>query len=187
MNNLTFGNDTHQYYETICSGAPAGPGIRGADAVQVHMTNSRMTDPEVLEFRYPVVVEEFSIRRGSGGQGRWSAGDGTRRTIRFLEPMDMAILSSSRQVAPNGLSGGGNGKTGETWIQRRDGRIDRLAGCDQRLVDAGRFRDRVDAHGRRVRANARQQRKLKIARPGIHVLTKTWISATFVPVPPVKT
>ncbi len=137
MNNLTFGNDTHQYYETICSGAPAGPGIRGADAVQVHMTNSRMTDPEVLEFRYPVVVEEFSIRRGSGGQGRWSAGDGTRRTIRFLEPMDMAILSSSRQVAPNGLSGGGNGKTGETWIQRRDGRIDRLAGCDQRLVDAG--------------------------------------------------
>ena len=137
MNNLTFGNDTYQYYETICSGAPAGPGIRGADAVQVHMTNSRMTDPEVLEFRFPVVLEDFSIRSGSGGRGQWPAGDGTKRVLRFLEPMDMAILSSHRTIPPRGLDGGGEGACGSTWIRRRDGRMEELAGCDQRPVDAG--------------------------------------------------
>ncbi len=137
MNNLTFGNDRYQYYETICSGAPAGPGIRGADAVQVHMTNSRMTDPEVLEFRFPVLLEEFSIRPASGGRGRWPAGDGTRRSIRFLEAMDMAILSSHRRVAPMGLDGGCAGETGSTRIRRRDGSIEELAGCDQRQVESG--------------------------------------------------
>src|SRR5690606_37162770 len=98
MNNLTFGNERYQYYETICSGAPAGPGFDGADAVHTHMTNSRLTDPEVLELRFPVVLEEFSIRRGSGGKGRWNAGDGTRRVIRFREAMDCAILSDHRRV-----------------------------------------------------------------------------------------
>ncbi len=99
MNNLTFGNDRLQYYETICSGSPAGPGFDGTAGVHVHMTNTRLTDPEVLELRYPVLVEEFSIRRGSGGRGRWSSGDGTRRVIRFLEPMTAAILSGYRKVA----------------------------------------------------------------------------------------
>ena len=91
MNNLTFGNETYQYYETICSGAPAGPGFDGADAVQVHMTNSRLTDPEILELRYPVLLESFSIRPESGGKGQFTAGDGTNRKIRFLEPMQMAL------------------------------------------------------------------------------------------------
>ena len=108
MNNLTFGNDTYQYYETICSGAPAGvlsdgSGFDGADAVHTHMTNSRLTDPEILEFRFPVLLEDFHIRLNSGGKGRWHAGDGTERTLRFLEEMDCAILSSHRQVPPHGL------------------------------------------------------------------------------------
>ena len=97
MNNLTFGNDFYQYYETICSGAPAGPGFDGAAAVQTHMTNSRLTDPEVLELRYPVLVERFEIVRGSGGKGEWCAGDGTLRVVRFLERMDCAILSGLPQ------------------------------------------------------------------------------------------
>src|SRR4029079_652831 len=100
MNNLTFRNDTYQYYETICSGAPAGPGFDGAAAIHTHMTNSRLTDPEVLESRFPVVLEDFHIRRGSGGTGRWRAGDGTLRRIRFLKPMSAAILSGHRAV-PN--------------------------------------------------------------------------------------
>ncbi|MHA1128749.1 MAG: hydantoinase B/oxoprolinase family protein, partial [Alphaproteobacteria bacterium] len=115
MNNLTFGNDVYQYYETICSGSPAGPGFNGTDAVQVHMTNSRLTDPEILEFRYPVLLEDFHIRHGSGGKGKWHAGSGTRRTLRFLERMDCAILSSSRTLPPKGLNGGGDGELG--WTQ----------------------------------------------------------------------
>jgi 5-oxoprolinase (ATP-hydrolysing) len=97
MNNLTFGNAFYQYYETICSGAPAGPGFDGAAAVQTHMTNSRLTDPEVLEFRYPVLLERFEIRRGSGGKGRWRAGDGTLRVIRFLDGR-MESLDACAQV-----------------------------------------------------------------------------------------
>ena len=93
MNNLNFGNERYQYYETICSGSPAGPGFPGTDAVHTHMTNTRLTDPEVLEFRYPVVLEDFHIRKGSGGRGQWNAGDGIRRTIRFLEKMECTILS----------------------------------------------------------------------------------------------
>lgn len=137
MNNLTFGNDLYQYYETICSGAPAGPGFHGADAVHTHMTNSRLTDPEVLEVRYPVVLEDFHIRPNSGGRGRWNAGDGTSRTIRFLEPMNCAILSGHRRVRPFGLVGGEPGQLGENWVRRKDGRSERLGGCDQTQIDSG--------------------------------------------------
>ena len=100
MNNLTFGNARTQYYETICSGAPAGPDFNGASAVHTHMTNSRLTDPEILEFRFPVVLEDFHIRRGSGGKGQYCAGDGVSRTIRFLQPMECAVLSGHRRVSP---------------------------------------------------------------------------------------
>jgi len=137
MNNLTFGNAKLQYYETLCSGAPAGPGFDGAAAVHVHMTNTRLTDPEILELRYPVVLEEFSIRRGSGGKGKWKSGDGTRRVIRFLEPMDCAILSGYREVRPFGLHGGEAGEAGENLVRRRDGSMEPLKGCDQTEVEAG--------------------------------------------------
>jgi 5-oxoprolinase (ATP-hydrolysing) len=137
MNNLTFGNATYQYYETICSGSPAGPGFDGTAAVHVHMTNTRLTDPEVLELRYPVLLEEFRIRRGSGGRGKWTAGDGTERRIRFLERMDCAILSSSRNVRPFGLEGGEPGECGENWVRRNDGRMERLEGCDQTVLEPG--------------------------------------------------
>jgi 5-oxoprolinase (ATP-hydrolysing) len=137
MNNLNFGNDRYQYYETICSGSPAGPGFPGTDAVHTHMTNTRLTDPEVLEFRYPVVLEDFHIRKGSGGRGRWSAGDGVRRTIRFLERMDCTILSGHRRVRPFGLAGGEPGQLGENWARRNDGRMERLQGCDATVIDAG--------------------------------------------------
>jgi 5-oxoprolinase (ATP-hydrolysing) len=137
MNNLTFGNDTYQYYETICSGAPAGPGFDGADAVHTHMTNSRLTDPEVLEFRYPVVLEDFHIRPGSGGKGRWNAGNGTRRTIRFLERFDCAILSGHRRVRPFGVDGGEPGELGECWARRAGGVMERLEGCAQTVMEPG--------------------------------------------------
>jgi 5-oxoprolinase (ATP-hydrolysing) len=137
MNNLTFGNARYQYYETICSGSPAGPGFDGAAGVHVHMTNTRLTDPEVLELRYPVLLEEFSIRRGSGGRGRWSAGDGTLRRIRFLERMDCAILSSFRKIRPYGLEGGAPGECGENWVRRNDGTLERLEGCDQTVLEPG--------------------------------------------------
>jgi len=142
MNNLTFGNDTYQYYETICSGSPAGrfndgTGFDGTSGVHTHMTNSRLTDPEVLEMRFPVLLEDFHIREGSGGRGRWSAGDGTRRTIRFLEEMDCAILSSHRTIPPHGLEGGEAGKVGKTQVRRLDGVIEELEGCDQTVLGAG--------------------------------------------------
>jgi 5-oxoprolinase (ATP-hydrolysing) len=137
MNNLNFGNATYQYYETICSGSPAGPGFPGTDAVHTHMTNTRLTDPEVLEFRYPVLLEDFHIRKGSGGRGKWSAGDGVRRTIRFLERMDCTILSGHRRVRPFGLGGGESGQVGENSVRRKDGRIEKLEGCDATVIDAG--------------------------------------------------
>ena len=137
MNNLTFGNDNYQYYETICSGAPAGPGFDGADAVHTHMTNSRLTDPEVLESRFPVVLEEFGIQRGSGGRGRWKAGDGTKRTLRFQETMDCAILSGHRIVRPFGVEGGEPGNVGENIVTRGDGRVEHLKGCDQTVLNKG--------------------------------------------------
>ncbi|MDB5461520.1 MAG: 5-oxoprolinase, partial [Caulobacteraceae bacterium] len=137
MNNLTFGNDRHQYYETIASGAPAGPGFDGAEAVQVHMTNSRLTDPEVLEARFPVVLEDFHVRTGSGGRGRWNAGDGVSRTIRFRERMDCAILSSCRRVRPFGSQGGEPGELGRNSVRRLDGRCEPLGACDQTVLEAG--------------------------------------------------
>ncbi|WP_298468526.1 hydantoinase B/oxoprolinase family protein [uncultured Erythrobacter sp.] len=140
MNNLTFGDASRQYYETICSGAPAGPGFDGAAAVHTHMTNTRMTDPEVLEHRYPVVLDEFRIDRGSGGKGASNAGDGVTRAIRFLEDMEVSILSDHRKVAPVGLDGGKDGRPGRNWIERRNGSAQKLAGCDQTDVAAG---DRV--------------------------------------------
>ncbi|MEX2167333.1 MAG: hydantoinase B/oxoprolinase family protein [Methyloceanibacter sp.] len=137
MNNLTFGNARYQYYETICSGAPAGPGFDGVPAVQTHMTNSRLTDPEVLEVRYPVLLERFEIARGSGGKGEFYAGDGTLRVIRFLERMDCAILSGFRQMRPFGLFGGEPGALGANWVKRKDGRLERLQGSDQTVLEAG--------------------------------------------------
>jgi 5-oxoprolinase (ATP-hydrolysing) len=137
MNNLNFGNDRYQYYETICSGSPAGPGFPGTDAVHTHMTNTRLTDPEVLELRYPVLLEDFHIRKGSGGRGRWSAGDGVVRTIRFLEKMDCTILSGHRRVRPFGLAGGEAGQVGENAARRNDGRIEKLDACDATVIDAG--------------------------------------------------
>ena len=137
MNNLNFGNARHQYYETICSGSPAGPGFDGADAVHTHMTNTRLTDPEVLEFRYPVLLEDFHIRTGSGGRGKWHAGDGIRRTIRFLERMECTILSGHRRVHPFGLAGGEAGQVGENWVRRKDGRMEKLQGCDATVLEPG--------------------------------------------------
>ncbi len=137
MNNLTFGDDTYQYYETICSGAPAGPGFDGASAVHTHMTNSRLTDPEVLESRFPVVLEDFHIRRGSGGKGQWRAGDGTLRRIRFLRPMQAAILSGHRAVANPGAMGGSEGELGRNSVRRNDGAIEILPGCAETSVEAG--------------------------------------------------
>ena len=137
MNNLNFGNAEYQYYETICSGSPAGPGFPGTDAVHTHMTNTRLTDPEVLEFRYPVLLEDFHIRKGSGGRGRWNAGDGVRRTIRFLEKMECTILSGHRRVPPFGLADGGDGQVGNNWVQRKDGRMEALQGADATVIDAG--------------------------------------------------
>ncbi|OBQ61853.1 MULTISPECIES: hydantoinase B/oxoprolinase family protein [Mesorhizobium] len=142
MNNLTFGNKKYQYYETICSGSPAGQmnsgrGFAGTSGVHTHMTNSRLTDPEVLELRFPVVLEDFHIREGSGGKGKWDAGDGTKRTIRFLEKMECAILSSHRNRPPRGLDGGGDGEVGSTKVRRKDGTVDVLKACDQTMLDAG--------------------------------------------------
>jgi 5-oxoprolinase (ATP-hydrolysing) len=142
MNNFTFGNARHQYYETISGGSGAGAvdvaaggaaraggwsdadgfgGFDGTDVVQTHMTNSRLTDPEVLEFRYPVRLDSYAIRPGSGGRGRWRGGDGGTRRIRFLEPMTASILANSRRIAPFGLAGGGEGQPGRNWVERTDG------------------------------------------------------------------
>ena len=137
MNNLNFGNARYQYYETICSGSPAGPGFPGTDAVHTHMTNTRLTDPEVLEFRYPALLEDFHIRKNSGGRGRWNAGDGIVRTIRFLERMECTILSGHRRVPPFGLAGGGDGQVGENAVRRKDGSMQMLSGCDATVLEAG--------------------------------------------------
>ena len=137
MNNFTFGNGVHQYYETVCGGAGAGPGFDGASAVHTHMTNTRLTDPEILEFRHPVRLEEFRIRTGSGGAGQSSGGDGAVRRVRFLEPMTAAIVSSSRKVAPFGLHGGDDGMVGHNFVERIDGTVDALAGADQTEMATG--------------------------------------------------
>lgn len=126
MNNFTFGNQQYQYYETICGGSGAGADFDGTDAVQTHMTNSRLTDPEVLETRYPVLLESFSLRADSGGKGKHSGGDGVIRRIKFLEPMTANILSNHRFVPPFGLNGAEAGKVGRNWIKREDGSEENL-------------------------------------------------------------
>jgi len=137
MNNLTFGNERHQYYETICGGSGAGPDFDGTDAVHTHMTNSRLTDPEVLEWRFPVLVESFAIRRGSGGRGLHRGGDGVVRRLRFREAMTAAILSGHRRVPPYGMAGGEPGALGKNYVIRRDGGIEVLAGTDKREMAPG--------------------------------------------------
>ncbi|MEU5002526.1 hydantoinase B/oxoprolinase family protein [Streptomyces sp. NPDC021622] len=130
MNNVTFGNDRHQYYETVASGSGAGDGFDGASVVQTHMTNSRLTDPEVLEWRLPVLLEEFAVRHGSGGEGRWRGGDGAVRRIRFREPMTVSTLSQHRRVAPYGMAGGSPGALGTGRVERADGGVLALDGSD---------------------------------------------------------
>ena len=137
MNNVLFGNDHHQYYETVCGGAGAGPGYHGTSAVHTHMTNTRLTDPEVLEWRYPVVLERFEVDRGSGGAGRWRGGDGTLRRIRFLEEMELTVLSQHRLVAPYGLAGGGPGECGRNRVVRADGTVHEMGGQDHCVVGPG--------------------------------------------------
>jgi 5-oxoprolinase (ATP-hydrolysing) len=137
MNNLTFGNERHQYYETICGGAGAGSDFDGMTAVHTHMTNSRLTDPEVLEDRYPVLLESFGIRHGSGGAGRHHGGDGTVRCIRFNEDMTVALLSTRRETAPFGLEGGHDAAKGTARIERKDGARVVLKGRDEIAVTAG--------------------------------------------------
>ncbi|MGF1639942.1 MAG: hydantoinase B/oxoprolinase family protein, partial [Rhodospirillales bacterium] len=142
MNNTTWGDARLQYYETVCGGTGAGvlsdgTGHPGTSGVHSHMTNSRLTDPEVLEWRFPVLIEAFSIRRGSGGRGRRRGGDGVVRRIRFLEPMTAAILSGRRRVPPYGLAGGEPGRCGRNAVERADGRIEELAGTDRTEMAAG--------------------------------------------------
>ena len=138
MNNFTFGNARHQYYETICGGSGAGPDHAGTSAVQTHMTNSRLTDPEILESRLPVRVEEFSIRRGSGGEGLHHGGDGVVRRVRFLEPMQAQILANRRKLPPRGICGGGDAALGRNWVERSDGSVEKLpatASIDMEIGD----------------------------------------------------
>jgi 5-oxoprolinase (ATP-hydrolysing) len=131
MNNFTFGNERHQYYETISGGTGAGPGFDGTDTVQAHMTNSRLTDPEVLEWRYPVRIDGHEIRKGSGGAGKWHGGNGATRRIRFLEPMTAAILAGHRRIPPYGMAGGSPGDVGRNWVERSDGSRTELSFADE--------------------------------------------------------
>lgn len=137
MNNFTFGNERYQYYETVAGGSGAGPGFDGTDCVQTHMTNSRLTDPEVLEWRFPVVLELFERRHGSGGAGRWRGGDGARRRMRFLEPMTAAIVAGRRRTPPAGLAGGADGAVGRNWVERVDGTRVQLGWADSADMHPG--------------------------------------------------
>jgi 5-oxoprolinase (ATP-hydrolysing) len=137
MNNFLFGTERYQYYETICGGTGAGPAFDGAGPVHSHMTNTRITDAEVLELRYPVRVERFGVRRGSGGAGRHRGGDGAVRAIRALESMSVTFVGSRRIVAPFGLDGGAGGATGRQWIEKRNGTLVPMSGTDHVKVEAG--------------------------------------------------
>ena len=137
MNNFTFGNDAYQYYETIAGGSGAGPDHDGTDAVQTHMTNSRLTDPEILESRLPVRLDEFAIRRGSGGQGAHHGGDGIVRKVIFLEPMRANILANRRKVAPRGIKGGDDALPGHNWVERTDGSVEMLSAAASAEMDVG--------------------------------------------------
>ena len=137
MNNFIFGNDEHQYYETICGGSGAGPDFDGTDAVHTHMTNTRLTDPEVLEWRFPVILESFAVKHDSGGKGKHTGGNGTVRRIRFEEPMTATVLTSHRETEPYGLEGGGPGAMGRNAVERADGSVDVLKGADGTELQAG--------------------------------------------------
>ncbi|MFR9753708.1 hydantoinase B/oxoprolinase family protein [Nocardia sp. 004] len=137
MNNITFGNDRSQYYETIGSGSGAGNGFAGTSVVQTHMTNSRLTDPEVLEWRLPVVLEEFSVRTGSGGAGRWRGGDGAVRRLRFTEPVSVSTLTSHRRIPPYGMAGGAPGALGHNQVERSDGTVTHMRGADSAQLEPG--------------------------------------------------
>ncbi|RZA32025.1 MAG: 5-oxoprolinase, partial [Lysobacteraceae bacterium] len=137
MNNFTFGNARYQYYETISGGSGAGEGFDGTDVVQTNMTNSRLTDPEILEFRFPVRLESYEIRHGSGGVGRWHGGNGGVRKVRFLEPMTAAILSNSRIHAPFGMAGGAPGERGRNTVLRADGTVETLGHIGKVGMEAG--------------------------------------------------
>jgi len=137
MNNFSFGNQDYQYYETISGGSGAGKNFHGTSAVQTHMTNSRLTDPEILEWRFPVLLESFSIRKNSGGKGKYQGGNGVKRRIRFNENMTASILSNHRKIPPYGMAGGSAAKTGNNWVQRADGKIEQLAGTDTVEMEAG--------------------------------------------------
>jgi N-methylhydantoinase B/oxoprolinase/acetone carboxylase alpha subunit len=137
MNNFTFGTDRYQYYETICGGSGAGANFNGTDAVQTHMTNSRLTDPEVLEQRFPVLLESFSIRAHSGGGGKYCGGNGVIRRIRCRAAMTMGILSGHRLISPFGLAGGESGAVGQNAIERRDGSIELLGSKAEVQMEVG--------------------------------------------------
>jgi 5-oxoprolinase (ATP-hydrolysing) len=137
MSNFTFGNERHQYYETISGGSGAGPGFDGTSVVQTHMTNSRLTDPEVLEFRFPVRLDSYAIRAGSGGAGRWKGGDGGVRRVRFLERMTASILSNGRVVPAFGMAGGQPGALGINRVERADGRVETLAHIGSAAMEPG--------------------------------------------------
>ena len=137
MNNFTFGNETHQYYETIAGGSGAGPDHDGTSAVQTHMTNSRLTDPEIFETRLPVLLESFAIRRGSGGKGRHKGGDGTIRRVRFLEAMQANMLANRRRIPPQGIAGGSNAKAGRNYVQRTDGSAEELPATASAAMEPG--------------------------------------------------
>jgi 5-oxoprolinase (ATP-hydrolysing) len=137
MNNFTFGNARYQYYETISGGSGAGEGFNGTSVVQTHMTNSRLTDPEVFEFRFPVRLESYEIRQGSGGDGRWTGGNGGVRRVRFLEPMTASILSNGRVHGAFGMAGGQPGQVGLNRVIRADGRVELLGHIGQAEMQAG--------------------------------------------------
>jgi 5-oxoprolinase (ATP-hydrolysing) len=137
MNNFTFGNERYQYYETISGGSGAGPDHDGTSAVQTHMTNSRLTDPEILETRLPVRLDQFAIRRGSGGEGAHRGGDGVVRSVTFLEPMRANILANRRRVPPKGIGGGADGQAGRNWVERVGGTVEMLSATAYAEVEPG--------------------------------------------------
>ena len=137
MNNFTFGNERHQYYETICGGSGAGPDFDGTSAVHTHMTNSRLTDPEILEWRFPVLLESFEVREGSGGNGKHRGGDGARRRVRFLEDMDVMMLANRRKIPPYGLAGGEGAAPGRNWLERTDGSRVEMSATDRTRAHPG--------------------------------------------------
>ncbi|NNE36713.1 MAG: 5-oxoprolinase, partial [Gammaproteobacteria bacterium] len=137
MNNFIFGNDHFQYYETLCGGTGAGDGFHGCSAVHSHMTNSRLTDPEMLEWRYPVILKSFTVQKGSGGKGLYRGGDGVVRKVKFLESVTTNIISGHRVVPPFGMQGGRPGKTGLNYVKHPDGSVTRLNSIDQVRLNKG--------------------------------------------------